>query len=288
MTGNTETLRLTTQSRVHQIASGILGGSATVRIQRTLLPGLRWNQEILGEILEQNLDSETRWLDAGCGHHLLGAGLESVECRLKRKAGLIVGVDIEVPKQANDDELLRACADLNHLPFVDEAVELISCNMVVEHLKNPEIAFREFARVLAPGGRLVIHTPNTLSYIVSTARIAKTVLPRRWILKLIHWSESREPEDVFPTFYRANTMGRLKSLLREAGLTETCCRYLLGPQAIFWRFAPIALFELLLQRASLWEPLQFLRATLLVVYEKPGVRLPRPASDRVIAELKKV
>ena len=274
------------QRPTHRIANRLFGGKATAKFQRALLPGLRWNQEILGGVLDQNMDSETRWLDAGCGHHLLGAGLEGFERKLKGKAGLIVGVDLEVPKGANDDQLLRACADLNHLPFADEAFDLISCNMVVEHLKNAEIAFREFARVLAPGGRLVIHTPNTWSYVVSTARMAKAVLPSRWVFKLIHWSESRESEDVFPTFYRANTMGRLKSLLREAGLGERSSRYLLNPHPIFWRFAPIALFELLLQRASLCGPLRFLRATLLVVYEKPGSGPPRPIGDQTINELR--
>lgn len=274
------------QSPTHRIAHGLFDGAVTARFQRALLPGLRWNQEIFGEVLEQNMDSETRWLDAGCGHHLLGAGLESVERKLKSKAGLIVGVDLEVPQDANDEELLRACADLDHLPFADEAFELVSCNMVVEHLKDAEITFRELARVLAPGGRLIIHTPNTLSYVVSAARLAKAVFPRRWMLKLIHWAESRQSEDVFPTFYRANTMGRLKVLLQEAGLGERSSRYLLNPRPVFWRFAPIAFFELLLQRASLWRPLQFLRATLLVVYEKPGASQRLPVGDKRIDELR--
>lgn len=271
---------------MHRITDRFFGWPATAKFQRTLLPGLRWNQEILGEVLEQNVDSETRWLDAGCGHHLLSAGLESLERRLKRKTGLIVGVDLEVPKEANDDELLRACANLDRLPFGDEAFDLVSCNMVVEHLENAEIAFREFARVLAPGGRLVIHTPNTLSYVVGTARFGKAVLPSRWIMKLIHWSESRESEDVFPTLYRANTMGRLRTLLRETGLSEQSSRHLLSPRPVFWRFAPIAFFELLLQRASLWGPLRFLRATLLVVYEKPGARRPLSMGNRTNNELR--
>lgn len=274
---------------MRRIANQLFGESATARCQRVLLPDLRWNQEIYGEALEQHLDSETRWLDAGCGHHILGAGLEGIEHRLKHSACLVVGVDLHFEKQADDEELpLRACADLDHLPFADESFELVSCNMVVEHLKDPEVTFRELTRVLAPGGRLAIHTPNTMSYVVSAARVAKVVLPRAWILKLIHWSESREAEDVFPTFYRANTMRRLKGLLQEAGLRSRSCRYLLGPQPIFRRFAPIAFAELLLQRASLLGPFRFLRSTLLVVYEKPGVREPRRADHPAIADLPKV
>jgi ubiquinone/menaquinone biosynthesis C-methylase UbiE len=273
---------------VRRIASQMFGAPATAKFQRALLPNLRWNQEIYGEALEEHLDSETRWLDAGCGHHILGAGLEGIERRLKSSACLAVGVDLHFEKQADDEELpLRACADLDHLPFADESFELVSCNMVVEHLKDPEVTFQELARVLAPGGRLAIHTPNTMSYVVTAARVAKAALPRAWILKLIYWAESREPEDVFLTFYRANTMRRLKALLQVVGLRSRSCRYLLGPQPVFRRFAPIAFVELLLQRVSLLGPLRFLRSTLLIVCEKPGVREPR-ADRPAIAELPKV
>jgi ubiquinone/menaquinone biosynthesis C-methylase UbiE len=271
-------LRAIREGRIRRIADKIFGASATERCQRALLPGLRWNQEIYGEALKHYVDSGTRWLDAGCGRHLLGAGLESIERELKAHTGLLVGVDLQISKQADVEETpLRACADLDQLPFADETFQLITCNMVVEHLEKPVVTFRELARVLTPGGFLAIHTPNALGYVAAAGRLAKAVLPRRWILKLIHWAESREPEDVFPTFYRANTMRRLKALLDKAGLSEGPCRYLLSPQPVFRRFAPIAFFELLLQRASLARPLRFLRGTILVVYKKPDTNLNQVA-----------
>jgi SAM-dependent methyltransferase len=158
---------------------------------------------------------------------------------------------------------------LDHLPFADGSFDLVSCNMVVEHLRTPAKTFQELTRVLAPGGHLVIHTPNALSYVVFAGRIAKAVLPREWIYKLILWSEFRKSEDVFPTFYRANSKRRIKNLLSQAGLRETSSQLLVGPHPIFWRFAPIASLELLLQRLSLVAPFHFLRSALLVVYQKP-------------------
>jgi len=35
--------------------------------------------------------------------------------------------------------------------------------MVVEHLKEPRIGFPELNRVLAPGGTILLHTPNLRS-----------------------------------------------------------------------------------------------------------------------------
>lgn len=259
------------EGRIHRITGQVFGAAATERLQGALLPDLRWNQEIYGELLGRYLDAQTCWLDAGCGHHLLAAGLEDIEHKLKYRARLMVGVDLGFSRHANEPEWpLRACADLDRLPFADGVFQLITCNMVVEHLKRPAVTFQELTRILAPGGRLVIHTPNSLGYAVLAGRLAKAVLPRKWILKMVRWAESREPEDVFPTFYRANTMRQLKTLLCGAGLSEISSQYLLSPQPVFRRFAPIAFFELLLQRASLSAKLRFLRGTILISYEKTG------------------
>jgi SAM-dependent methyltransferase len=49
-------------------------------------------------------------------------------------------------------------AEATTLP--DASVELLVCSECFEHLPHPEAAMREFARILKPGGRLVIQTPS--------------------------------------------------------------------------------------------------------------------------------
>lgn len=49
------------------------------------------------------------------------------------------------------------------LPHEDEAFDLITFTEVCEHLENFRHAIREAARVLKPGGLLVVSTPNVLS-----------------------------------------------------------------------------------------------------------------------------
>jgi len=52
-------------------------------------------------------------------------------------------------------------ADLNNpLPTGDESFEGIVSTEVIEHLENPRAVFREFFRLLRPGGWLVLTTPN--------------------------------------------------------------------------------------------------------------------------------
>lgn len=47
-------------------------------------------------------------------------------------------------------------AEATHLPFEDGTVDVVRCERVFQHLTDPAGAVREFARVLRPGGRVVV------------------------------------------------------------------------------------------------------------------------------------
>jgi len=67
--------------------------------------------------------------------------------------------------------------DALRLPFRDGSFDLCLCNSSVEHFDDDEAALREMARVLRPGGRLVLTTdafPRRLT------RLARW-LPDRWL-----------------------------------------------------------------------------------------------------------
>ncbi len=49
------------------------------------------------------------------------------------------------------------------LPYADAEFQYITCLEGLEHIENPHQAIREFARLLAPGGQLVISVPNILN-----------------------------------------------------------------------------------------------------------------------------
>jgi len=49
-------------------------------------------------------------------------------------------------------------ADLACLPFADNSFDCVTCGYVLEHLANPEPGLSEMARVLKPGGRLLLLT----------------------------------------------------------------------------------------------------------------------------------
>lgn len=47
-------------------------------------------------------------------------------------------------------------ADLAHLPFANEAFDCITCGYVLEHLPDASVGLKEMARVLQPGGRVLL------------------------------------------------------------------------------------------------------------------------------------
>jgi SAM-dependent methyltransferase len=150
-------------------------------------------------------------LDAGCG-----AG-KFFRIGIARQLGChVVGVDLQQDLRANSELDSGVRANLKRLPLSDGSFDLVNCRLVIEHLDAPLAALREFHRVLKPGGRLAIFTPNLLHYFGAAARCT----PHWFHL----WFNSRvrgfDAADVFPTYYRANTRRRLLALLRESGFSR--------------------------------------------------------------------
>jgi ubiquinone/menaquinone biosynthesis C-methylase UbiE len=270
--------------------SECLGRAATRRLKRWIVPHLRWNQEIWGETILQHLSQHSparpmRWLDAGCGWRLLSKDLEALEDELVRRAGLAVGVDLDFAHlRKHLDITRRACASLNALPFPDNSFDLITCNMVLEHLPEPLPVFQEMARVLVPGGRIMVHTPNTRNYLVLSNLVAKAILPRSLILKLIR--DDRAVEDIYPTFYRANNRRALHELGERVHLQPEFLRGLTQPQP-YWRFfAPLAFLELLLMRLTLTAPFDRFGATIIMSFQKSAqlkVSTPEASAETLLA-----
>lgn len=53
-------------------------------------------------------------------------------------------------------EPVYTIADLTQLPFADESFDGVTCGYVLEHLPDPRLGLQEIARVLRPGGRMLL------------------------------------------------------------------------------------------------------------------------------------
>ena len=103
-------------------------------------------------------------LDVGCGNGLIGFGA------LERGAGEVVFADISKPL-LDDCRQLAAAADLldrcrfveaaaeNLAGLEDASIDVVTTRSVLIYVEDKDRAFREFHRVLRPGGRLSLFEP---------------------------------------------------------------------------------------------------------------------------------
>lgn len=102
-----------------------------------------------------------RVLDAGCGE---GYGT----AMLAETAAEATGVDLDAAVVGRARARYPAArfepADLRALPFPDGSFEAVVSLQVIEHLPSPQEFIRGCARVLSPGGVLVLSTPNRLTF----------------------------------------------------------------------------------------------------------------------------
>ena len=92
-----------------------------------------------------------------------GAGTGSLVQMLRHAAfrGRIIAADILPQPPELNGSTTWIEADLNGpLPLNDRTVDAIISTEVIEHLENPRAVFREFARLIRPGGTLLLTTPN--------------------------------------------------------------------------------------------------------------------------------
>jgi len=102
-----------------------------------LLLDSRWDK-VIGE----------KVLDAGCGY---GEFLNYNPRKLD-----VHGVDVKKSKHKK----IKQC-DLNKkIPFENNTFDTVTAFHVLEHLKEPEMAIKEFNRVLKKDGRLVLSVPS--------------------------------------------------------------------------------------------------------------------------------
>jgi ubiquinone/menaquinone biosynthesis C-methylase UbiE len=111
------------------------------------------------EMLEARVPPGSNVLDIGCGTGHLAA-------ELMQRGYTAWGVDlsdamVEYAREHYNRDRFRV-GDIEQIPFSDNTFDAVMCLGVMEYLEKDEPALREMWRVLKPGGRAVITTPNII------------------------------------------------------------------------------------------------------------------------------
>ena len=97
-----------------------------------------------------------RILEVGCGTGKNTRLLSTLSGQVQA-IDLSLGMIAKAKEKVTAGNVLFAVADVNRpWPRTDESVELVSCNLILEHIEDLRCIFREAHRCLIPGGKLFI------------------------------------------------------------------------------------------------------------------------------------
>lgn len=161
---------------------------------------------VFDDLLPEDLHGR-RLLDAGCGTGWFskravdrGADVTSIDVGLN--------LLVQVAKKCQSRLMI---GDICNLCFQDDSFEVIVSSEVIEHVPNPRRAIHELARILQPGGVLVLTTPNKLWHFAITLANAIGARPydgyenwvgyrqlRKWLLEEGLIPEEQKGLHLFP------------------------------------------------------------------------------------------
>lgn len=187
-------------------------------------------------LVDRHFRPGDRILEVGSVPLLLTAALAA-------RGAAVTGVDLDPDRFAAG---IAACGlavarcdiETEPLPFDDASFDGVVCNEVFEHLRvNPVFTVRQIRRVLRPGGRLLLSTPNLRSY-------------RGVVNLLAHgraWSVGADPYEQYAKLERLGHMGHVREYTRRE-VTDLLAACGLGVTAVVPRGAATTRVELVALR----------------------------------------
>jgi SAM-dependent methyltransferase len=189
-------------------------------ILRWIKPDIEFHQHRYARGLADLLPDRCRWLDVGAGTKIQDGWLGPTESELASRASLLVGCDVVSDHLSRNPFLSAAvAADGRSLPFAPQSFDVVTANMVLEHLENPREVFAEIARVLAPRGLFVFVTPNHANPVIWAAASVFSQAARKTMATIV---ERRAAEHVFLTYYRANSTSAIGKQIAGLPLRLKC------------------------------------------------------------------
>jgi demethylmenaquinone methyltransferase/2-methoxy-6-polyprenyl-1,4-benzoquinol methylase len=176
-------------------------------------------------LLRAGVKPGQRLLDVAIGTGLIAEAAR----RIVGPAGAVIGLDLSEAMLAEarrklDIPLIQGLAD--SLPLADGTIDVIVMGYAIRHIDDLESCFREFRRVLVPGGILLlleVSSPTRPIYRTTLARYLGRAVPvlSRWV--------TRQPKVRNLMAYHWETMEHcvapavIEATMARAGFAEVVC-----------------------------------------------------------------
>ncbi len=143
----------------------------------------------------------------------VGCGTGALCRRLQPRFARCLGVDT-VRYEGLDGSVDFVMHDLDrtNIPLPDGCANIVAAVETIEHLENPWAFGRELARLVAPGGWVLVTTPNQLSVLSKTTLVLKNA-----------FNAFQAPS--YPAHRTALLEIDLRRIMAEAGLVDAEVRY---------------------------------------------------------------
>ncbi|RMF36294.1 MAG: class I SAM-dependent methyltransferase [Chloroflexi bacterium] len=164
-------------------------------------------------------------LDFGCGHGLFAAGLFGTAGEVTAGCDLLFH-QLQTARRLGVYRSVQV-ADGHHLPYAGATFATVFSNSVLEHIPDPAPVVQELARLLHPGGQMILvvpsdRFPHLLEGVRRCRRRGDEAGAARYLARInAHFQHHHyHPPEVW------------RRVLEEAGLRLEEARYFVSPQAV--------------------------------------------------------
>jgi ubiquinone/menaquinone biosynthesis C-methylase UbiE len=251
------------------------------KLEDIIDPGAVDSHRYYSDVVRSSIRPGAAWLEVGCGHEIFVPWVPSAD-EIVKKCKLVVGIDYDFESLTKNETIRnRVVGDLLNLPCCDQAFDHITASMVMEHVADPVRALQSIDRLLKPGGTFIFHTPNYMHYWT----FLSSLVPQGLKNKIIEFVEERSEDDVFPTYYRFNTVSSITAVAEKAGFrVRRLDRVSSSSSGMIFALGPLIVFSLLYRRLTKWKALENFRDNFVVVLEKSSVSSEQVDASRTPAK----
>src|SRR5712691_2532375 len=198
---------LKTFAAMWKLRNSIASADYDARAYESIVPLQRYWQRRRYRVIATMVAGASRVLDVGCGSsRIIGSAR-------------MVGLDIVLAKlryaRRYGNPLVHG--SIFELPFKGAAFDCVICSEVIEHLPADERVFSELERVLEPGGRLILGTPDY----------------DRWRWRALEWLYGRlAPGGYADEHITHYSRSNLTAYLVAQGMTVDMVEYVAGSEMV--------------------------------------------------------